>query len=289
VTHPVVIVRDVARLDPKARAGLPDRAFAYVDSTGQRRLPIHDAAHVRNALARFGQVDFEDDAARERARVRLLQAAKRFRIVPVGFIAGQLRSERALEPPGRTLLELPTGFVTIVMTDVEASTALVRQLGDRYRDLIDEVWDILRQSVAEAGGHEVEARADEFFAVFAAPRAAVDAAVVAQRAFVTRATTAAVDVRVRIGIHSGYPISTKGNYIGLDVHTASRVCGVGHGGQIVVTDNTREAVRASAPDGIRFRALGPQPLRGLPQAVPLFQVTAKGLPTRFPPLRIRRG
>jgi class 3 adenylate cyclase len=227
VTHPVVIVRDVARLDPKARAGLPDRAFAYIDSTGQRRLPIHDAAHVRNALARFGQVDFEDDAARERARVRLLQAAKRFRIVP--------------------------------------------------------------QSVAEAGGHEVEARADEFFAVFAAPRAAVDAAVVAQRAFVTRATTAAVDVRVRIGIHSGYPISTKGNYIGLDVHTASRVCGVGHGGQIVVTDNTREAVRASAPDGIRFRALGPQPLRGLPQAVPLFQVTAKGLPTRFPPLRIRRG
>ena len=65
----------MARLKPTERAGLPDRAFAHVDSEGRRRLPIHDAAHVRNALARFGQVGFESDAARERARKRLLQAA----------------------------------------------------------------------------------------------------------------------------------------------------------------------------------------------------------------------
>ncbi|HEU4840146.1 MAG TPA: DUF6582 domain-containing protein, partial [Ilumatobacteraceae bacterium] len=85
----------MARLGQIERSSLPDRAFADVDSLGRRRLPIHDAAHVRNALARFGQVTFESDAARERARRRLLNAAKRFRIVPVGFIAGQLQSERA--------------------------------------------------------------------------------------------------------------------------------------------------------------------------------------------------
>src|SRR5262249_35984899 len=113
-----------------------------------------------------------------------------------------------------------------------------------------------------------------------------DAAVAAQRAFIERATTGDVAVRVRIGIHSGYPTATKANYIGLDVHTASRVCGVGHGGQIVVTANTREAVRASAPEGVRFRALGIYPLRGLPEPVPLFQIAAKGLPSRFPPLRV---
>src|SRR5687768_5561736 len=90
----------MARLDPAVRAELPDRVFAYVDSRGKRRLPLHDPAHVRNALARFGQVHFEDEAARERARMRLLTAAKRFRIVPVGFIAGQLRSERASAPRG---------------------------------------------------------------------------------------------------------------------------------------------------------------------------------------------
>jgi hypothetical protein len=67
----------VAGLSAKERARLPDSAFAYIDSTGKRKLPIHDAAHVRNALARFGRVLFEDDAARDRARMRLLRAAQK--------------------------------------------------------------------------------------------------------------------------------------------------------------------------------------------------------------------
>ena len=66
------------QLSAKARAQLRNAAFAYVDSKGRRRLPIHDEAHVRNALARFNQTRFEDDAARERARRRLLTAAKKF-------------------------------------------------------------------------------------------------------------------------------------------------------------------------------------------------------------------
>ena len=88
----------MARLTAAERSKLPDRAFAYVDSTGARRLPIVDAAHVRNALARFGQVEFEDDQARAEARTRLLRAARKFRIVPVGFIDNELRSERAADP-----------------------------------------------------------------------------------------------------------------------------------------------------------------------------------------------
>ena len=84
----------MAKLDAKNRAGLPDSAFAYVDSKGRRRLPINDEPHVRNALSRFNQVAFEDDAARERARLRLLKAAKKFGIVPIGFITGQLASDR---------------------------------------------------------------------------------------------------------------------------------------------------------------------------------------------------
>src|SRR5688500_4820431 len=84
----------MARLKPRKRADLPDRAFAYIDARGRRRLPINDKAHVRNALARFNQVDFENDAARERTRKRLLNAAKKYSIVPVGFITGQLQTER---------------------------------------------------------------------------------------------------------------------------------------------------------------------------------------------------
>lgn len=270
------------RLDPKERAGLPDRAFAYIDSRGQRRLPIHDPAHVRNALVRFGQVTFEDEPSRERARLKLLNAAKKFKIVPVGFIAGQLQTERALRPQ---TVELPSGFVTILMTDIEGSTGLVRQLGERYRQVIDEVWAILRGGVATSGGHEVEARADEFFAVFEAPRNAVDAAINLQRDLQARTWVDDLDVRVRIGIHSGYPTSTENNYIGMDVNTASRITAVGHGGQVVVSANTREAVKASSPEGVRFKALGAHKLRGLPEAMELYQVAAKGLPSTFPPLR----
>jgi len=68
-------------LGAKERAKLPDSAFAYIDSHGKRRLPIHDAAHVRNALARFSQVAFEDEGARDKARTRLLRAAKKHEIV----------------------------------------------------------------------------------------------------------------------------------------------------------------------------------------------------------------
>src|SRR3984893_9276236 len=96
----------MSRLVASKRARLPASAFAYVDSRGRRRLPIHDAAHVRNALARSSQAGFEDDAARERTRTRLLNAAKKYGIVPVGFITGQLESERSNATAGRLVIQL---------------------------------------------------------------------------------------------------------------------------------------------------------------------------------------
>ncbi len=276
----------MARLDTTDRASLPNSAFAYVDSHGQRRLPIHDEAHVRNALARFGQVTFESEEAKDRARTRLLNAAKRFRIVPVGFISGQLRSERQLgQVEGPATAPLPSGFVTMLMTDIEGSTALVHRLGDRYGELLVEVRDVLKVAAQEADGHVVEARADEFFAVFECPGSGLDAAVAVQRDLRGRAWMEDVEVRVRIGMHSGYPTQSAGNYIGMAVHTTARVCGSAHGGQILVTGDTREAAQASKPEGVRFRKMGRYQLRGLPAPVQLFQVAASGLQTTFPPLR----
>ena len=81
-------------LDARQRASLPDSAFAYIDSRGRRRLPINDAAHVRNTLARFNQVVFEDEAARDKARTRLLRAATKFGVVPIGFVSAQLQPQR---------------------------------------------------------------------------------------------------------------------------------------------------------------------------------------------------
>src|SRR5213594_317534 len=96
LSYDPAILKDMGQLSASERAKLPNSAFAYIDAQGRRKLPINDEAHVRNALARFERVAFEDDAARERARKRLLNAAKKYRIVPVGFIDGQLRSERTL-------------------------------------------------------------------------------------------------------------------------------------------------------------------------------------------------
>src|SRR5256714_14895809 len=96
----------MTQLDEKARARLPDSAFAYIDSRGSRRLPIHDEAHVRNALARFNQVRFENEVARDRARARLLRAAKKYGIVPVGFMTGQLQSQSRQVAAGKAVIEL---------------------------------------------------------------------------------------------------------------------------------------------------------------------------------------
>ena len=270
----------MSRLKSSKRARLPDRAFAYVDSRGRRRLPVNDNAHVRNALARFNQVAFENDDARERARKRLLNAAKKYRILPVGFITGQLRSEKQHATASRPAL--PTGFVTLLMSDIEASTILLRKLGDRYGALLNDVRRILRAAVAHAGGREIDARADEFFAVFERAAAASEAAVAIQRELGDRGWTGGLDVRIRVGIHSGRPTLTDVGYIGLAVHTTARVCSAAHGGQIIVSAATRVAIGASAPTGIRFRSLGRHRLPGLPDAETLFQVQAQGLRVNFP-------
>jgi class 3 adenylate cyclase len=161
-------------------------------------------------------------------------------------------------------------------------------LGDHYGDLLNDVRGVLRTAVMRASGREIDARADEYFAVFERPAAAIEAAVAIQRALGKRVWPGELDVRVRAGIHSGRPTLTDVGYIGLAVHTTARVCSAAHGGQIVVSRDTRAAVGPSAPTGVRFRGLGRHRLPGLPDVETLFQVQAKGLRAKFPKPRIAR-
>jgi class 3 adenylate cyclase len=250
-----------------------------VDSKGRRRLPIHDEAHVRNAFARFSQTKFEDDAARERARKRLLTAAKKYGIVPIGFITGQLATER-LEGASRAragvVRGLPSGQVTFLLTDIEDSTGLLRLLEDRYANLLSDVRRLLRRVVQRSGG------TDELFAVFKRPSAALAAALAIQRRVGSRSWPAGTKVRLRIGIHTGRPTLTDGGYVGLAVHTAARVCSAGHGGQILLSSDTVRALEASAPRDVGFRSLGAHRLQVLPEPQSLFQLEAADLPGNFP-------
>jgi class 3 adenylate cyclase len=276
----------MAKLDPRKRESLPDSAFAYIDSRGRRRLPINDESHVRNALSRFNQVTFESDGAKERARTRLLKAAKKHGIVPVGFMASQIESERRRASKSATR-DLPTGFLTMMMTDIEGSTALLRKLGDRYALLLDEVRAILHDAVVLAGGRQIDARADDSFAVFAKPAAALDAAARLQREIASRAWPESVAVRVRVGIHSGEPTLAKVGYIGLPVHTTARVCAAAHGGQILLSGHTVTASGDTAANDVRFRFLGLHRLAGLPEPEELYQLEAEGLADTFDPPRTR--
>lgn len=264
-------------LDATARASLPDSSFAYIDSQGRRRLPINDASHVRNALARFDQVEFEDEAARERARERLLRAAKKHGIVPIGFFDGQLRRARTA-----MVARLPKGTVTFLLTDIEGSTKLLHRLGDDYAGLLRDIRALIRSAVRAAGGQEVDSRADEYFAVFRRPASALAAALAIQRELQGHAWPGKVEVLVRMGMHTGRPTLTDTGYVGIAVHTAARVCWASHGGQIVLSSAAYESFTAEPTDGVSFRSLGRFTLHGLPEPQALYQVHAADLRAKFP-------
>jgi hypothetical protein len=177
----------VTKLTEVQRAKMPKSAFAYIDSQGRRRLPIYDEPHVRAALGRFNQVVFESDAAREQARTKLLRAARRHGLVPVGFIEGQLRKERTrgqADTVARRSAALPVATVTFLMTDVQGSTSLLAELGEGYGPMLSDVRRLIREKVRKAGGHEVEVHGDEYLAVFASAPAALEAAILIQRRMV---------------------------------------------------------------------------------------------------------
>jgi len=269
----------MAKLDAKERAELPNSAFAYVDSQGRRSLPINDEPHVRNALSRFNQVKFEDEAAKERAFRKLLTAASKYGIAPIGFVARQLREAAAEEGPA----DLPSGPVTLLLSDIEGSTGLVHRLGDRYPKVLTELQESVREAVDRHGGYEVDARADEFFAAFAHARDALAAALAIQRSLRDHEWPKGETIRVRIGLHSGSPARTETGYVGLPVNTAARVCNAGHGGQILVSNATRDELNTSEVDLV---SLGTFDLRGLPRPVELLQVRVHDLGQEFPPPRV---
>jgi DNA-binding NarL/FixJ family response regulator/class 3 adenylate cyclase len=182
--------------------------------------------------------------------------------------------------------ELPDGTVTLVFTDVEGSTQLVQRLGDRYAHVLDDHRRLFREAVEQNNGVIIDERGDEFFVVFSDAKAAADAAVAAQKAFAAHEWPSDVQLRVRMGLHTGEPNIRDATYFGLDVHRAARICQAGSGGQILISQRTREELDS----GQEVDDLGEHQLPGIDQPERLFQLKATGLPAQFPPLSTaRRG
>ena len=181
--------------------------------------------------------------------------------------------------------ELPTGTVTFLFTDIEGSTRLLKRLGARYAQVLDEHHRLLRRVLAEFGGHEVDTQGDALFVAFPRAKDAVAGAVAAQQALTDHAWPDAVDVRVRMGLHTGEPIVGSDRYVGLGVHTAARICSAGHGGQILLSSVTRALVEDDLPERTSLRDLGEHLLKDLERPERVFQLVVEGLPHQFPPLK----
>ena len=183
-------------------------------------------------------------------------------------------------------MSLPTGTVTFLFTDTEGSTRLLQHLGDaRAAEVFEEHRRLLRDAIASGGGHELQDQGDGFLFVFLRAYDGVLAAVAAQQGINTHSWPRGAKLQVRMGLHTGEPITTAEGYVGVDVHRAARICAAGYGGQILLSQTTRALVEPDLPASLGLRDLGAHSLKDLARPEHIFQVVGKDLRSDFPALR----
>lgn len=166
---------------------------------------------------------------------------------------------------------MPSGVVTFLFTDIEGSTRRWEADADVMGAALAAHDDVLREAIETHRGSLFKHTGDGVCAVFASPRAAVDAAVAAQRV---------LELPVRMGIATGEAEARDGDYFGAVLNRVARVMSCGHGGQVLI-----DGVTAALLSGIDLIELGPQRLRDIAKPVELFQLNAPGLRAEFPPLK----
>jgi predicted ATPase/class 3 adenylate cyclase len=181
-----------------------------------------------------------------------------------------------IDPASRTL--------TFLFTDIEGSTRLLQALGDGYRDVLARQRTLIGDAAATHGGTVFGSEGDALFMAFANANAGIRAAADAQRALAAYGWPNARPVRVRMGVHTGEVTALAGNYVGLPLHQVARITAAGHGGQVLVSEATRQLAGDDLA-GLGFRDLGEHRLKDLAHPERLYQLQVPGLDDAFPPLR----
>jgi class 3 adenylate cyclase len=154
------------------------------------------------------------------------------------------------------------GTVTVLFTDLVASTELRQTLGDDRADELRREHDrLVREATGGHGGTEIKALGDGFMLVFGAAAEAVSAAVDLQQAMSRLARRAPLPIEIRIGGSSGDVVWEDGDCFGTPVVEASRLCGAAAAGQILVSDVVR--LLAGSRGGHSFSVVGSLELKGL--------------------------
>ena len=183
---------------------------------------------------------------------------------------------------------MPTGTVTMLFTDIEGSTRLLKQLGERYGELLADHRRLLREAFDAHGGREMDNQGDAFFFAFARARDAVEAAVAAQRALAAHAWPDGVECRVRMGLHTGEPKIGDEGYHGIGLHRGARVASAAHGGQVLLSSATAELVQDDLPAGVALSDLGAQQLKDIDRPEPCTSSSPTGCGPTFRRRRRRR-
>ncbi|MEO8970870.1 MAG: tetratricopeptide repeat protein [Ktedonobacteraceae bacterium] len=179
---------------------------------------------------------------------------------------------------------LPQGTVTLLFTDIEGSTRLLQRVGERYADVLAESRHVLQAAFQRWNGVVVDTQGDAFFVAFARANDAVSAAVDVQRTLFSTVFMEDVMVCDRVGIHTGEPEVAGEGYIGIDVHKAARVMSAAHGGQVLLSQTTRDLIEHDLPVGVSLRNLGAYRLKDIEGPNSLYQLVIAGLPADFPAL-----
>jgi DNA-binding NarL/FixJ family response regulator/class 3 adenylate cyclase len=172
-----------------------------------------------------------------------------------------------------------TGTFTFLLTDIEGSTTLARRLRDQYGELLAEHHRILRTVFEEAGGEGIGTQGDAFFVAFRRPKDAVLAAVTGQQTLATNEWPEGVECRVRMGIHTGEASIADGEYHGLAIHRAARICSAGQGGQILISQATHALLEDEELD---LLDLGEQQLKDFERPVRIYQLVSPHLTLERP-------
>jgi peptide/nickel transport system substrate-binding protein len=182
--------------------------------------------------------------------------------------------------------ELPVGTVTFLFTDIEGSTQLLKQLGgERYGEALADHQRILRETFEEHGGHEIDTQGDSFFVAFRRAKDAVSCAIACQRRLADHAWPEGTELRVRMGIHTGEPAMGGQRYVGLGVNRGARIAAAGHGGQVLVSQTTRELLRDDPVPDATLRDLGEHQLKDMDEPERIYQLVAPRLVEEFPDLK----
>ena len=160
--------------------------------------------------------------------------------------------------------------VTVLITDLVGSTGLAARIGPvAADDLRREHFATLRKAIESCGGNEVKNIGDGLMIVFAGAANAVECAVSIQQAVERRNRGALEQLAIREGVALGDVTCEDGDYFGMPVVQAARLCDKAAGGQILATDVVR---MIDGREEHSFASVGPMELRGFPEAIPVYEV-----------------